>query len=88
MIKHLLTDEQYLYVLPGIFSNDQIEKDFGIKRQVLGSNTHVTVYGFMVADRKQRLLSLYSGKVKYGISDKVCILCIYICKYVRIYIFI
>ncbi|GFX25159.1 uncharacterized protein TNCV_2753341 [Trichonephila clavipes] len=65
LIKYLLTEQNFKYVLTGKFQTDSLEPRFGQYRQMSGANYHVTVQEILQAEKKLRIksvLSLHSDK--------------------------
>ncbi|GFW80623.1 transposable element P transposase [Trichonephila clavipes] len=67
LIKYLLTEQNFKYVLTGKFQTDSLEARFGQYRQMSGANYHITAGNFASCEKKLRIksvLTLHSDK--YG----------------------
>ncbi|GFX45968.1 hypothetical protein TNCV_2163431 [Trichonephila clavipes] len=70
LIKYLLTEQNFKYVLTGKFQTYNLEARFGQYRQMSGANYHVTVQEILQAEKKLRIksvLTLHSDK--YGTTS-------------------
>ncbi|GFV53760.1 transposable element P transposase [Trichonephila clavipes] len=55
LIKYLLTEQNFKYVLTGKFQTDRLEARFGQYRQMSGANYHVTVQEILQSENKLRI---------------------------------
>ena len=70
VITYCLTKLHFEYVLPGKLQTDNLERRFGLYRQLCGANYHVSVAQVLEAEKKLRVSSLFALRsAKHGIVN-------------------